>query len=351
MSPGAFDAAGTDAPLDALAHALAGFDVVPERALFLRARAGGAMARFARTQWLHEQTFRPAVDRLQRLGHLTGSPASGDRFPLVLVLPPRQRDEARALFAGALDHLADDGVLIASVANNEGAKSAQADLARLCGGVTDLSKHKCRVFWTHRRDALIDEDLRRQWITLDGVQPIAGGRFISRPGLFAWDRIDAASALLAAHLPASLSGRAADLGAGYGFLAQHLVNQCPGVSAIDLYEAEARAIESAQINMAACQRRIPAGFHWHDVTTGLPHTYDVIVSNPPFHQHGRAEQPELGRAFIRAAADALAPHGQFWLVANRHLPYEATLGERFAQVRIVADRSGFKVMQAQEPRR
>src|SRR5690606_27561169 len=87
MSPGAFDAAGTDAPLDALAHALAGFDVVPERALFLRARAGGAMARFARTQWLHEQTFRPAVDRLQRLGHLTGSPASGDRFPLVLVLP------------------------------------------------------------------------------------------------------------------------------------------------------------------------------------------------------------------------------------------------------------------------
>ncbi len=44
--------------------------------------------------------------------------------------------------------------------------------------------------------------------------------FLSRPGVFAWDRIDPASALLAEHLPADLAGRAADLGAGYGFVAR-----------------------------------------------------------------------------------------------------------------------------------
>jgi len=85
--------------------------------------------------------------------------------------------------------------------------------------------------------------------------------------------------------------------------------------------------------------------HWHDVTRGLPRRYDAIVSNPPFHQ-GRADLPELGRAFIDAAANALLPHGRLWLVANRHLPYEATLAARFNEVRTVVTQDGFKVIEA-----
>jgi 16S rRNA (guanine1207-N2)-methyltransferase len=85
--------------------------------------------------------------------------------------------------------------------------------------------------------------------------------------------------------------------------------------------------------------------HWHDVTRGLPHRYDAIVCNPPFHQ-GRADLPELGRAFIEAAAEALLPGGRLWLVANRHLPYEATLASRFAKVNRVAMQEGFKVIEA-----
>jgi 16S rRNA (guanine1207-N2)-methyltransferase len=90
--------------------------------------------------------------------------------------------------------------------------------------------------------------------------------------------------------------------------------------------------------------------HWHDVAAGVPARFDVIVSNPPIHQ-GRAEQPALGRRFIEVAADALEPAGQLWLVANRHLPYEATLAARFDQVRTVVDRHGYKVMHAAGPRR
>lgn len=85
--------------------------------------------------------------------------------------------------------------------------------------------------------------------------------------------------------------------------------------------------------------------HWHDVTRGLPHRYDAIVSNPPFHQ-GRADLPALGQAFITSAADALGPQGRLWLVANRHLPYEALLNKRFGSVRLVATQDGFKIIEA-----
>ena len=71
------------------------------------------------------------------------------------------------------------------------------------------------------------------------------------------------------------------------------------------------------------RERIAIEYHWHDVTAGLPETYDVIVTNPPFHTANGADNPGLGRRFIAAAAQALNPGGRLCLVANRHLPYEA----------------------------
>jgi 16S rRNA (guanine1207-N2)-methyltransferase len=164
--------------------------------------------------------------------------------------------------------------------------------------------------------------------------------------VFAWDRIDAASALLAEHLPGDLRGQVADLGAGWGYLAMQVLAHCPGVTALDLYEADARALELARVNLQAQATRVPLGFHWHDVASGLPRRYEAIVSNPPFHALGGDPRPDLGRAFIAAAAAALQPGGRLWLVANRHLPYEAVLDASFGEVRTVAQRDGFKVIEA-----
>lgn len=318
--------------------------------LFLRARAGAALAPYRHRGPVVEQGFRPEAEALERAGYTLAAPDDTRRYPLVLVLPPRQREEARALYAHALQRLAPGGRIVASVANIEGAKSAQTDLATLAGPLQVLSKHKCRVFWTAPLDGPADAALATQWAALDAPRPIEGGRFTSRPGVFAWNRIDPASRLLAEHLPTDLAGRAADLGAGYGYLAVELLQRCPRITTLDLYEAEARALELARHNLASFADRATLGFHWHDVTAGLPCRYDVIVSNPPFHAQGRTERPDIGRAFITAAAAALEPGGRLWLVANRHLPYEGALATGFTNVRTVAQSGGFKIVEATRAR-
>ncbi len=313
-------------------------------ALFLRARDGWPLHRQPLPGLVCAQSFKPEYDRLQRSGLDTED--AQRLFPLVLVLPPRQRDEARALFAEAIARLQPGGIVAASMANDEGAKSGESDLARIGGPLQTISKNKCRVFWTSPLDGAADAALAVQWQALDAPRPILDGRVVSRPGVFAWDRIDAASALLARHLPDDLAGAGADLGAGYGYLAMEVLARNPRVTALDLYEAEARALDLARINMQKTASQATLGFHWHDVAAGLPQRYDFIVSNPPFHAQGRAERPDIGRRFIAAAADALKPGGRLWLVANRHLPYESVLDARFGSVRTVAQRDGFKAIEA-----
>src|SRR5688572_23078099 len=109
-------------------------------ALFLRARDGWPLHAHPRPGLVCEQGFKPAFDALQRSGLEVHADEIAGRFPLVLVLPPRQRDEARALFARAVEQAGDDGIVLACMPNDEGAKTGQADLARLAGPVSVLSK-------------------------------------------------------------------------------------------------------------------------------------------------------------------------------------------------------------------
>ena len=322
--------------------------------LFLRARAGHPLQARPWPGLVCQQTFAPdavALERLQLrllnddLDNLT------QRFPLVLALPPRQRDESRALLARAVRSTQTGGRIVACISNNEGARSGEADLEQIAGPVQTLTKNKCRVFWTAPLDGPHDAALMEQWLRQDAVRPIAEGRFVSRPGVFAWDRIDVASELLAAHLPPDLAGRAADLGAGFGYLSVELLERCAGIAALDVYEAERRALDLARSNLAAYEQRAAIRYRWHDVTAGLNDSYDVIVCNPPFHTHARTDRPDVGRRFIAAAAAALRPGGRLWLVANRHLAYERALDTGLERVRIVTQQHGFKIVEAVKAKR
>ena len=162
----------------------------------------------------------------------------------------------------------------------------------------------------------------------------------SQPGVFAWDRVDAGTLLLAQALP-PLKGAGADLGCGYGALAT-VVLRSPAVTSLRLIDLDRRAVEAARRNVDDPR----ASFDWADArTVEAKGDLDFVVMNPPFHDGG-AEDRRLGQAFIRQAAALLKKGGVHWLVANRHLPYEADITAAFKRSQPVADKGGYKVIEA-----
>jgi len=192
------------------------------------------------------------------------------------------------------------------------------------------------VFWFTRGD----EEPPSYWRGLSGLQPVGDSSWLSKPGIFSWDRIDDGSALLARHLPDDLAGHVADFGCGWGYLARLMVQ--PAVTRLDLIDAEHLALDAARANLTDPR----ASFHWLDLAREpAPATYDAIVCNPPFHT-GRASTPGLGQAIIEAAARALRPGGRLYMVANRGLPYELSLKKCFASFETLADNNKFRVTRA-----
>jgi 16S rRNA (guanine1207-N2)-methyltransferase len=172
--------------------------------------------------------------------------------------------------------------------------------------------------------------------------PALGGLW-SQPGVFSWDRVDPGSAQLLAALP-PLAGRGADLGCGVGVLAGRVLAS-PAVTALTCIDVDRRAVACAEHNLDDPRVTV----RWADVRRvddGLSEL-DFVVMNPPFHDGG-AEDRDLGVAFVRTAARLIRKGGACWLVANRHLPYEAGLKESFARVEVKSETGGYKVVEARK---
>jgi 16S rRNA (guanine1207-N2)-methyltransferase len=258
-------------------------------------------------------------------------------FDAAVVFMPRAKALARAMVKEAAAAVVAGGPVWVDGQKNDGVETLLKDLrARLPVGESFAKAHgKAFMFVASREVDLSD------WAAVDH-RPIAG--FVTRPGVFSADGVDPGSALLAAHLPDDLAGKGADLGAGWGWLAAEVLKY-PKVKELHLVEGEAEAMACAKANVQD-QR---AQFHWADATRFHPgKAMDFVVTNPPFHQ-GRAADPALGAAFIKAAAAMLQPSGQLFLVANRSLPYEETLRSQFMNISTLALNGGFKVLLAARP--
>jgi 16S rRNA (guanine1207-N2)-methyltransferase len=316
----------------ALAYALETGALSHKRAFFLRAEVLPLKETDA------EQSFRPDYLRLKHARWSVVPRLEGGAYELGLVLLTKHKEENFANIARGWSLLAPGGALICAGANDDGAASLEKHVAKAFGLSGSLSKFHCRVFWLERGERTPPD----YWRELASLRPVGDGTWLSQPGIFAWDRIDDGSALLAAHVPGDLAGHVADFGCGWGFLAREALARSQRITKIDLIDAEHRAIEAARANITDAR----ASFHWLDLAQeAAPATYDAVICNPPFHA-GRAAEPGLGQAVIAAAARTLRPGGRFYMVANRGLPYEPQLKANFTSFETLADNNKFRVSRA-----
>ena len=278
----------------------------------------------------------PDHDAFRAAGYTCRVRAGDTRFAAALVCLPRAKARARAVIAQAMELT--DGPVIIDGAKTDGIDGILKDMRKRGPISAPLSKAHGKLFWTAAAPAAFAD-----WHEAP-PHPVQG--FITAPGVFSADGIDPASRLLAEALPAAPGRHLADLGAGWGYLAARLLER-DGIERLDLVEADHIALDCARQNVTDPR----AQFHWADATRWAPdRKYDAVVMNPPFHTGRRADQG-LGRAFIQAAARLLTPSGQLWMVANRHLGYEAVLKDCFALVQEIAGDTRFKVIHATRPAR
>lgn len=311
------------------------------RVLFLGAQPGFRLPDGFGADLTLVQGFRPDFLKLKAGKHKVVPEPEGEGYGLVLVLAGKHKGLNEILIAEAMRRGSPAAVILVAGSKDDGIASLRKRLEALTPLGGSLSKFHGQAFWFEN-----PADARSLATMLEAPhrEALIGGRYRATPGMFSHDRIDAGSRLLAQHIPADLSGAVADFCAGWGYLAAEVLERCAGVASLDLFEADFASLEAAKTNLA--EERVPVGYHWTDLAgEPVPRTFDAIVMNPPFHQ-GRAAEPGIGHAMIRAASAALKPSGRLFMVANRGLPYEAALSAGFRQSGELVRDQTYKVLWA-----
>lgn len=311
------------------------FTVPPDgRILVLRPQAGDDLSALPKERVVVRTGFRPDHEHFAALGYAT----EGIGFAGAILCAPRARAAALAMVAEAVAALPPGAPVLLDGQKTDGIES----LIRACreaglgmGEVLSKAHGKAVVL----QAAPVPE----AWAAR---QRLVDGGYTTDPFCFSADGPDRGSTLLAATLPPKLGPKVVDLGAGWGYLSRAILER-DGVKHLDVVEAELAALECARVNVTDPR----AAFHWADARTFRPtHLAETVVMNPPFHT-GREPDPALGAAFIAAARRMMAPDGVLWLVANRHLPYDAPLAAAFLSVETIGGDAAYRLIRASRPLR
>lgn len=319
--------------------------------LFANAAPCAGLDFLASSKLTLQQHFKPYVDALTAQGYEVNAdlPETQEAFDYVFIAAPKSKPETQYLLARSMKFLRPGGILVCAAANDAGGGRLADFLQTL--GIQDIcqeSKHRARVVWGQAPQNP-DAGKIAEWIAAGSPQPVLDGRFISVPGLFAWDKIDKGSEILTRYLPADLKGAGADFCCGYGYLADHLLRHNPAITRLVCIDADARAVAACKENIGRMDHPAKKEFLWADLTKSVSGLagLDWIVMNPPFHE-GKAGDVSIGQACIETAAKTLRPGGKLWMVANTMLAYENALKSAFKRFSKEFEGQGYKVFSAEK---
>ncbi|TPH25580.1 16S rRNA (guanine(1207)-N(2))-methyltransferase RsmC [Haemophilus haemolyticus] len=203
---------------------------------------------------------------------------------------------------------------------------AKIDSARRCGlyhfSLQNKPHFELKKFWkTYQHSAL-------QGLTI-----------YSLPGVFSAAELDTGTELLLSTIDNKIKGKVLDLGCGAGVIGSMIKKRAPNAQ-ITMTDIHAMALESARKTLS--ENQLQGEVYASDVFSDIEGKFDLIISNPPFHD-GIDTAYRAVTELITQAKWHLNQGGELRIVANAFLPYPELLRQHFGDYEVVAQTGKFKV--------
>ena len=165
-------------------------------------------------------------------------------------------------------------------------------------------------------------------------------RVETRAGVFSRDGLDNGTRLLIDCMEVRPADQVLDWGCGWGALGM-VAARLSAKGSTTLVDSNIRAVSCAKENLRR-NRICNAVTRVGDARVFDPREkFDLIVSNPPFHDGNAAAHP-----IIEGAFRALRPGGRLMLVVMRPAAYLKHIRRVFGQGKIMAQKDGYVVLEA-----
>lgn len=205
---------------------------------------------------------------------------------------------------------------------------AKIDSARRCGlyhfELQNVPNFDCKKFWKSYR--------------LNELEIFA------LPAVFSSSELDGGTKLLLStfHKADGLKGNVLDLGCGAGVIGASLKKMFPKIK-LTMSDIHAMALASSERTLA--ENQLEGKVIASDVFSHIDGRFDLIISNPPFHD-GIDTAYRAVESLILQAKNHLTRGGELRIVANAFLPYPDLLDQAFGSHQLLAKSTKFKVYSA-----
>ncbi len=159
------------------------------------------------------------------------------------------------------------------------------------------------------------------------------------PGVFSANKLDEGTRLLLDTIPYDAK-HVLDIGCGAGVLGALYKKRSPA-STITMSDVSPLAVLATQKTLE--KSGISATVIESDVFSHVTGTFDLIISNPPFHAGVETDYSFI-ESFARDVKKFLNKGGEVYIVANSFLPYEKILEKYVGATKIITDNKKFKVL-------
>ena len=164
-------------------------------------------------------------------------------------------------------------------------------------------------------------------------------------GVFAEQKIDIGSRFFIENfklLPCAKT--VADVGCGNGLLSL-AYHQLHPDAVLTLTDDSLAAVESARSSFTGNFPSATYQLAHNDGLFGYEQIFDLILINPPFHQQNTVTT-DIAMSMFSQAKACMGPASELWIVANRHLNYQADLKRWFRNVLVAAQNDKFVIIRA-----